>query len=826
MASAVNDLVKNSVTRNEVEYYGGVISLWMQNFASTPMVPLAYDPPPYWSAARDTTLRSAVKAEGLWATCINIATARVASLGYDVSGDVPLRVRKAREMVGRNWVNLIQLTVQDWASNDNGSFWEVVRVAKGPGAKCAGFLPLSSARCIRTGNKDIPVIYCDRLGVYHEMKAHQIVSFAEMPNDDYYGVGYCATSRAYEHIYERLAVSRYFKEKATGRRALSLQIIKGFPDKLIESGIKSAETKATQKGAINYMGNVIIADPNPNPLSKIEIQFASIPDWFKADEHERQTKLRYAAHLGIDAADIDPTLINNTIGSGAQARVMDEKQDSKGAMTLRQQIVAFMNDTEQWHPLPGATTFAFSERDLRDQQIKAGIAQVQTATWAGMVTAQIITKDEARQLAVDAGVLPPSMLKVDTTNEETLSDEDKPYTEGDTVPDATGASAPANTSASPSGDVVQRVAQILAPITRKALTEKAHTSAIVALMMPTETVKAVGDVYPVPPDVGNELHCTLVFLGDAAELAPQRADIESMVQQIAQSTQPFEGSINGHGVFATAPDTGKKPLFANLDAPALPTFRAKLFESLKGMGWQQPEPAHGFTPHVTLDYLDGAGDVPTLNYEPINTRFDGVYMLWGGEPSFYPFQGVSTKAGETKLATLVFQPDLASGHGLSGDAEAAFWKRATKNLRELGRVWEAAANKYVPQKEGETARTIKARIAAPNSPLVTLRMYVGNKERPEVAVRAVLYGRNAIVAKKKVLRFQVGDKTVYARAVRGTVANDWFEKSLKDIRPHLSAIENNLGTVAFAQKIGVGDIDGAKVHRVAQPIPSGKRVRK
>lgn len=820
MANAVNELVKNSVTRGEAEYYGGIISLWMQNFASTPMVSLAYDPPPYWSAGRDTTLRSAVKAEGLWATCINIATARVASLGYDVSGDVPLRVRKAREMVGRNWVTLIQLTVQDWASNDNGAFWEVVRAAKGPGAKCIGFLPLSSARCIRTGNVEVPVIYADRLGVYHELKAHQVVSFAEMPNDDYYGVGYCATSRAYEHIYERLSVSRYFKEKATGRRALSLQIIKGFPDKLIEGGIRAAETKATQKGAINYMGNVIIADPNPNPLSKIEIAFASIPDWFKADEHERQTKLRYAAHLGIDAADIDPTLITNSLGSGAQARVMDEKQDSKGAMTLRQQIVAFMNDTEQWHPLPGATTFRFSERDLRDQQVKAGIAKTQTDTWAAMVAATIITTDEARQLAVDAGVLPVSMLKVDTTNEETLSDEDKPYTENDALPNALGAPAP---SASPSGDAATRVAQILAPITRKALTEKSHTGAIIALMMPPDVVKAVGGVYPLPPDVAQELHCTLIFLGDAEELATQRADIEAMVQQIAQSNQPFEGNINGHGVFATAPDTGKKPLFANLDAPALPELRGKMMEALKGMGWVQPKPAHGFTPHVTLDYLDSKDDATPPNYEPINTRFDGVYVLWRGAPSFYPFQGVSTKAGATKLATLLFQPDLAEQRGLSGEREVAFWKRATKQLRELGRVWEVAANQHVPQKEGETARTIKARITAPNSPFVTLRMTVGNMQRPEVAVRAVLYGRNAIVAKRKVLRFQVGSKTVFARAVRGTVQNDWFTKSLRDIRPHLSAIEKNLGSVAFAQKIGVGDIDGAKVHRTAQPIPTSKR---
>jgi len=303
-------------------------------------------------------------------------------------------------------------------------------------------------------------------------------------------------------------------------------------------------------------------------------------------------------------------------------------------------LLAFFNDVDRWHPLPGGVTFGWSERDLKDQQAKAGIAQTRAATRKTQVESGEITPEQALQMAVDAGDVPESFIAVDAATEETLTDEDK-ATEGIDQPNP-----------------------------------------------------------------------------DAAEPV------------------------------ATTPTPEAAPL-PKVNAPA-----------------------------------------------------------------------VALKAATT-LARIIPSPaDEPSG----AKAAASYWREVTKAFDEIGRIWTIAAREQVPQAEGETARSIKFQISGRGGPAATLKLMAGNNERPEVAIRATLFGRKGFGPKraKGVLRFKIGNQVIFARKVRGAAANDWQSRAMKQIEPQMRDVESKLASLTVNQ-IEVSDIAGAKFYKTAPPAPGGSK---
>jgi hypothetical protein len=633
MATIQADILRRSVTRDEVEQ-ATTHRYWFHALGDgTSMVSMAYEPPPYWSSERDAALRSVYRRGGLWASAVNIAVTRMMVAGYELDGDIALRVRRAREMLGAGWIDLLTKVGADYCTTDNGGFVEVVRASKAYASRVLGFVRLSSLRCIRTGDPETPVIYTDRLGRYHELRAHQVAEFSDMPDEDFYDVGLSATSRAWDYIYEHRAVSAYFKEKATGRRPLELVFMSGIGDAGIAQAISSAQEDADRQGKRSYMGVAVTGNPNNVPLQVARIPLASLPDGFNQQTHDEITQIRFAAILGIDPSDLNPRLIGNrALGAGSQAQVLDEKQDSKGLIALRQKFIQFLNDTERWHALPGGVTFAWSERDLRDQKAKADISQVRAATRAAQVASAEITPAEARQLAVDAGDIPENFIAQDQTTEETLTDEDK-------------------------------------------------------------------------------------------------AD-----QGIAETP-------------VSAPDI-------SVDIPA-------------------PAPNDAITLQEFL------------------------------REDVRPKAVAALKAASTELVALSPAPRR-------GRVRDGYWREVTKELSEYGRLLTIALRQHMPQDTGDMARSVRFQVTQKDTSAATLKVFAGNTERPEVAVRSVLYGRRGFGPKRaKALRFQVGGKTIFARKVRGALSQDFMEKAWSQTAPQRDAMEERLARSMSVEMIDVGDVPGA-----------------
>lgn len=813
MATPQDELISKSVRKEEMQLRtanGGVFRFYFApGTLSSPLISLPIDPPGYWTPARDRTLLQAYRRCGLWASAVNIAVTRIASLGYEVSGDVPLRVREARKMLGRDWVGLMQRLTRDYVTYDNGGFMQIVRATAGYGSKVKGFLYLPGSRCIRTGNPEIPVVYMDEIGKLHELKAHQVVAFSDMPDEDMLGVGLCATSRAYDAIYEHLSVRQFFKEKATGRRPLALDFITGISQDDVDDTIAGAKQDASAQGMQAYMGVALTANANNVPLNHVRIPLADLPSGFDQQKHTELVEIEFAAALGIDPSDINPRITaSHALADGTRAQVLDDKQNAKGVVSLKQQLIGFFNDVEQWHPLPNSVTFAWSENDLRDQAAKADIASTRAATRSTQVATGEITAQEARQLAVDDGDLPASFVAVDQTSEESLTDEDK----AEVGPGPGITPLPA-----------QAVPRLPAPI---AATKELHTGAMVALMPTLDTAEQIisavsGADWPqgttlTTPD---ELHCTLAYLGQAADISPdEQSRMIAVAKQLAQ-TDLEAVKFNGVARF-NGSDADGDAIVILLAAPTVNDMAAIARRDIGNAS------EHPFLAHMTLAYIPKDAPTPTVPPPFESIEMPTLAIVFGGDATTFPLMGETPVPADMALASLkAYATTLANVTmpTTRQHKDAAYWQAVTKGFDELGSLWTIAARQNVPQDQGELGRSIRYAVTNKNNAAVTLKLYAGNKQRPEVAIRAVLFGRKGFTAKKPggVLRFRIGDKTIYTRAVKGAAANDWLGRSLDQIGPQLKAFSKQFVTPTI-EPIEVEDIRGAVIHETAEDAPKAK----
>lgn len=126
-----------------------------------------------------------------------------------------------------------------------------------------------------------------------------------------------------------------------------------------------------------------------------------------------------------------------------------------------------------------------------------------------------------------------------------------------------------------------------------------------------------------------QLHVTLAFLGKTKGLDFNKA--KAAVEAWAKATPPLKGVLSGIGHF----DLGKGDVvtYRSVDLPDLPGPREQLVQGLDKAGTPASK-AHGFTPHLTIDYRVRR---PKIEQAPIS--FPNVTLAWGDERHHFPLSG-------------------------------------------------------------------------------------------------------------------------------------------------------------------------------------------
>jgi hypothetical protein len=436
MPSEIQEIINKSVTKDN---YGTVkngvfVFVGLSNGLVLPASGMPVYPPAWWSFERDDVLRITLHYESMWANAIYTAITRTASLTVQFKGPIPLQVRRAQELIrradpgygNRSKNTFLERHLRDYLMTDNGAFVEIIRATPAAGSRIIGLKHLDSRRCRRTGDPDIPVIYRDKVNTWHEMKRYQVITMSDLPDPSemYYGVGYCAASRAYRKIYEMSALETYVSEKVVGQRPLALHFVSGVTQQQVDDMITTSKSMATSQGYSSYMGAAVAAMVDPNSKASVAtVDLAGLPDRFEPEAERSNAYLVYADAIGIDPQELDPKLVStHSMGTGSQAKVMDDKASGKGLAGWRSEFMYNLNE----YVFPETVFVSFVEKDIRDLTAQAQLTALRTQSVGTMIQSQLITPEQGRQMLVDAGDIPEEFMVTDLTTSMTIMDDDKP----------------------------------------------------------------------------------------------------------------------------------------------------------------------------------------------------------------------------------------------------------------------------------------------------------------------------------------------------------------------------------------------------------------
>lgn len=686
-----------------------VVPFW--SYMDPQRIVLPPQAPAYWSRERDIVLRASVHNEAMWAAAVGIAITKMVSLAWEVKSSIPIRSRRAQDLLLQadtmrvGWVGFLSKNLRDYVSTDNGSFVEIVRASRAYGSQIVGLKHLDSLRTTRTGDPQFPVIYTDRMGRQHALRDFQVITMCDMPDpgESWNGTGLCAASRSYNAIYKLATIEWYLREKVGGLHPLAIYIVNGVLTKQMDAAIREAKDEETSKNVSAYMGAVIMGVNKENPPEVAKIPLAELPDRFDRKQEFDISLLTYADNLGLDPQELQP-LSGQALGTGAQSQVLEDKQRGKGLAAWRQDFTHALNT----FVLDDKTTFAFTERDFRDQKQKAEVQQARATVSKTRIDAGITSAAQELQILVDTDDLPKEFIPQDLTPGETVSDTDKPEQTDDQVEGAMTArpaedagsekkpeqgsgekpeaGAPKQEKAPKWGNAEKETDQPAAWTIEEMLArEKEYTGAMVALFLPKEIAEEIAlDIPDALPS--SDLHITLAYLGDTATGTMNHEQIRELVAHLAAESPAVVGTINGQGRFVVNAEEGANAHILMLDSPALPAFRQKIVDALKGSGCALPE-NHGFTPHITLVYNDDPTP-PPVSLPIKDVKFPALVLAWGGARESFPFVGETIKASDEsldeaeKLLAKVMKKAKKRARKESGDTNSDITQEASEQAME------------------------------------------------------------------------------------------------------------------------------------------------
>lgn len=228
---------------------------------------------------------------------------------------------------------------------------------------------------------------------------------------------------------------------------------------------------------------------------------------------------------------------------------------------------------------------------------------------------------------------------------------------------------------------------------------------MLALYSPRETAEHIQQPNGVSPD---DMHVTLGYYGRVGkDVAPEHLEgVHKAVEAAAKGYQPIKAKIGGVGRFnASTNSNGKDVLIAHVDSPDLHPMREHLIEQVRkcacanveksadgykpqsfgdwmkeqtapDMNGPKPKADHGYTPHITLAYIDPKDQMPIHKLDSREFTFTHLALCVGGKRTLFPLGEekdvakaiwcpiVKADDNAERLATgIVLQPEVVDAQG-------------------------------------------------------------------------------------------------------------------------------------------------------------------
>lgn len=375
----------------------------------------AADEVPTWGRApieRDIALRNFWPTEPIFAGALFTTASRYAAFGWQLEG--PKRTVALYEQMfqscerGQGWDTMILKFLIDWFTCDNGAFLEIIRFEDKPESPVVTMNHLDSGRCIRTGRKDVPVVYRDRRGMLHDLKWYQVLHLSEFPSpiELMRGIGYCALTRCLRAAQIMRDIGIYKHEKVSGRWNKAIWLVSGVSTKTINDSLAQHSAAGDTQNLQRYLQPLVIASLDPNAKVAAEkIELASLPDGFDEEKAFGQYINQLALAFGGDYQDYAP--LRTSGGSSGGASTSHVKSRSKGPRLFMSMVEHVFN----YHGIvPENIKFKFGDQDISEDMDNTKLQVMRAEERAMRIKSGEISPQIARQLAVDDGDLDESYL--------------------------------------------------------------------------------------------------------------------------------------------------------------------------------------------------------------------------------------------------------------------------------------------------------------------------------------------------------------------------------------------------------------------------------
>lgn len=398
--AATRSVVKTPASQRSA--YGGAV--WTLASIAEAIVPWGNDP-----AARDVQLRSFWPTENFLSSAIYAVQSRNACFSWKVQGEDEQLVAMYQDIVLNanngvgGWQDFVFRAWEDWLTQDNGFFVEIVRAEDKPDSPCIGINNLDAARCIRTGVRDWPVLYYDRDNALHRLAPWQVYFRSDQPSnvETMNGVGHCAVTRVLREAEKERDIQVRERERMSAADPKSLYLIGNVATKLLEAALTTHKQMQLEKGFVRYVKSAVmgVIDPTAPPTVQ-KIDFAANPEGYDIDKDLRWYITALALAIGCDYQDLAP-LASGSLGSSQQSQILHLKSQGKGPALFMKTISHMMNFGGI---LPkGLVEWTWDEQDIQADTEEANLELVEANTYNVLVGAKVFTPGGVRQMMLDDG---------------------------------------------------------------------------------------------------------------------------------------------------------------------------------------------------------------------------------------------------------------------------------------------------------------------------------------------------------------------------------------------------------------------------------------
>jgi hypothetical protein len=388
------------------------------------------------SMARDSQLRNIWRMEPHLAGIVNAVVLIDSNRGWSLTGGRN-QVNRFTAMLhstdGRQgWRSLARKNSLSYWTTDLGVINELGR--EGKGGPIRNIYHVDSARCQL--RPDGSLQYFPALGDMQTWTADDYFRICSMPSDDeaFGGLGFSAISRSIEITRILYAVMIHDQEQIGARAPRGLLLLSNITEQQWEQSLATREEKMDSLEYRYYSGVQVLASSGMgNPDAKL-VALSQLPTNFDAKTFYDLSMYAYANCFGFDPSEFWPVQFG-ALGRGTETEVQHQKATGKGGTEF-----ALSYQEQLQNVLPDTLHFEFEQRDDQGEITQASVNAAKSAWISNLYQsglqagAPVISRDEARQLMVDAGLIPSEWTL--TPDEATATD-----TEDAETPDTATAQA-------------------------------------------------------------------------------------------------------------------------------------------------------------------------------------------------------------------------------------------------------------------------------------------------------------------------------------------------------------------------------------------------